>query len=261
MKKIIIYTMLVAITASSRLCAQSLDQIKIAADAGDPAAQFKLAERDPNHADMWYRKAAEQGYVPAEGKLGNLLLLHYRMGFELKPAKRAALADEALKWMTLAANQGDAQGQANLADVLVEGKLVKQDLIEAYKWGELATHGGGIISFPRISGASARDRATLKMTADQIAEAKRRVAEFQPHLPEKSDLPVPGFVKKLKLNGVVGGPSKRLATICDETFEKGESGTVKIDGKPVNIRCVDITDNSATVAVEGVENPVVLKLQ
>jgi hypothetical protein len=210
---------------------------------------------------MWYRKAAEQGYVPAEGKLGNLLLLHYRMSVTLKPEQRATLGDEALKWITLAANQGDAQGQANLADVLVEGKLARQDLVEAYKWGELATHGGGIISIPGISGASARDRATLKMTADQIAEAKLRVAEFQPHLPEKSDLPVPGFVKQLKLNGIVGGSSKRLATICDQTFEKGESGTVKIGGKPVNIRCVDITDNSATVAVEGVANPVVLKLQ
>lgn len=157
--------------------------------------------------------------------------------------------------------QGDAQGQANLADVLVEGKLAKQDLVEAYKWGELSTHGGGIINIPGIAGASARDRATLKMTANQIAEAKRRVAEFKPHLPEKSDLPVPGFVKKLKLNGVVGGPTKRLATICDETFEKGESGIVKIDGKSVSLRCVDITENSATVAVAGVENPVVLKLQ
>lgn len=241
--------------------AQSLDQIKIAADAGDPEAQYKLAQRDPNHAEIWYRKAANQGFVPAEGQLGNLLLLHYRMSIGQKSEQHAALGDEALKWITLAANQGDAQGQANLADVLVEGKLAKQDLVEAYKWGELSIHHPGIINIPGITGASARDRATLKMTADQITEAKRLVAEFKPHLPEKSDLPVPGFVKQLKLNGISGGPTKSFAIICNETFEKGEGGTVKIDGKSVSIRCLDITPTTAIVAVEGIENPVTLHME
>jgi hypothetical protein len=53
------------------------------------------------------------------------------------PTDRAAIADAAVKWITLAANLGDKQGQANLADVCLEDKLVKQDLIEAYKWGGL----------------------------------------------------------------------------------------------------------------------------
>jgi TPR repeat protein len=43
-----------------------------------------------------------------------------------------------IDWATLAANQGDKQGQANLAEIYLEGKLVKQDLIEAYKWGDLS---------------------------------------------------------------------------------------------------------------------------
>jgi hypothetical protein len=54
------------------------------------------------------------------------------------PTDRAAIADAAVKWITLAANLGDKQGQANLADVCLEDKLVKQDLIEAYKWGGVA---------------------------------------------------------------------------------------------------------------------------
>jgi len=56
----------------------------------------------------------------------------------VKPEVRAAIADEAIKWATLAANQGDKQGQANLAQIYLEGKWVKQDLIEAYKWGDLS---------------------------------------------------------------------------------------------------------------------------
>src|ERR1039458_4422221 len=62
----------------------ALAQIKAAADAGDPAAQDKLAEQfilraDTKQAESWYRKAAEQGYVHAQGKLGDMLLLRSRV--------------------------------------------------------------------------------------------------------------------------------------------------------------------------------------
>jgi TPR repeat protein len=62
----------------------TLEQIKIAADAGDPVAQDKLAETyimrsDTAHAEMLYRKAAAQDYVHAEGQLGNMLLMRSRM--------------------------------------------------------------------------------------------------------------------------------------------------------------------------------------
>jgi hypothetical protein len=242
------------------LSAQSLDQIKIAADAGDPVAQDKMGERDYANAEMWYRKAANQGYVHAQGRLGNLLLLRYRMSFNLKPDAKAALGDEAIQWMTLAANQGDPQGQANFADVCLEGKLVKQDLIEAYKWGELATHGGDLINIPGIMGSGSRDGAILKMNADQIAEAKGRVADFKPHLPNKSDVPTPAWVKQIKLNGISGGPAKRFATIGKETLEQGETGTVKVGGKTVAIKCLAITETTAKISIEGIDGTQTLNL-
>lgn len=260
MKKLIALFIFGVSCAFAQLSAQSLDEIKIAADAGDPAAQDKMAEKESAHAEMWYRKAANQGYVHAQGKLGNLLLLHYRMSFNLKPDAKAALGDEAIHWMTLAANQGDPQGQANLADVCLEGKLVKQDLIEAYKWGELAAQSVALINIPAISGRSSRDSAILKMNADQITEAKRRVADFKPHVPQKSDVPVPAWVKQIKLNGISGGPNKRFATIGNETFEKGESGAVKVSGKHVNIQCLEITDSTATISIEGVDGTQTLTL-
>ena len=231
--------------------APTLEQIKIAADAGDPAAQDKLAEKyimrvDTVHAEILYRKAAAQGYAHAQGQLGNMLLMRSQMAFSLKPAARAAIADEAVKWMTLAANQGDKQGQANLADVCLEGKLVKQDLIEAYKWGDLASR--GTLFGP---GASIRDSATLKMNADQIAEA---------HKPGKDELPEPAWVKKIKLNGISGPDDKRLAMIGNHTFEKGERGTVKIDGQSVVIQCLEITATTATISIEGIEGTRTLTL-
>ena len=252
------------VSTLAQLSAPSLEQIKIAADAGDPAAQDKLAETfilraDTAQAEMWYRKAAAQGYTHAQGQLGNMLLMRSRMTFGLKPDARAAIADEAVKWMTLAANQGDKQGQANIADVCLEGKLVKQDLIEAYKWGDLAAQ-GSLLNVATIAGRSTRDSATLKMNADQIAEARGRVAAFVPHQVQKSEMPEPAWVKKLKLNGISGTPAKHFATICNQTFEKGESRTVKIDGQPVAIQCLEITDSSTTIAIEGIEGTRTLHL-
>src|SRR5882724_11122874 len=100
----------------------SLVEIKAAAEAGDPAAQDKYAEKfilraDIKQAELWYHKAAEQGYAHAQGKLGNLLLSRSRPGYHNPPPELVALRDDAVKWSTLAANQGDSRGQADLADI------------------------------------------------------------------------------------------------------------------------------------------------
>ena len=128
MKRIILSVIFAASCAHAQFNQPPLDQIKIAADAGDPASQDKLAENfimhmDRARAETWYRKAAEQGYAHAEGKLGHMLLMRYSVNFNLKPDARAAVGDEALKWITNAANQGDKQGQTDLAGLCLEGKL------------------------------------------------------------------------------------------------------------------------------------------
>jgi hypothetical protein len=187
--------------------------------------------------------------------------------FGLKPdaqaatnAARAAINDEAVKWITLAANQGDKQGQADLADLYLEGKFVKRDLIEAYKWGELASQGMPEFYIPADRPRSIRDAAILKMNADQIAEAHKRVAAFTPHKPGKDELPEPAWVKKIKLNGINGPDDKRVALIGNHTFEKGDRGTIKIDGQSVVIQCLEITATTATISIEGIEGARTLNL-
>src|ERR1035437_6331527 len=77
---------LAAMPVSAQSPLPSLAHIKIAAEAGDPAAQDKLAEAfmmraDSEQAEIWYRKAAEHGFLHAQGRLGNMLLMHSRMSF------------------------------------------------------------------------------------------------------------------------------------------------------------------------------------
>jgi hypothetical protein len=261
MKRLIITLMFAAIMgASAQLTGQSLEQIKIAADAGDPVAQDALAVRDSANAEMWYRKAAQQGYAHSEGQLGHRLLSSSRTNFGLKAPDRAAMQDETLKWIILAANQGDAQGQADMALLRLNGELVKQDYVEAYKWGELCSESLHSDLFATPQGRSARDAAILKMDADQIAEAQHRVAAFVPHQPNKSDLPDPAWVQKIKLHGISGAGDHRLAIINDQTLEKGDQTALKIDSKSVKVTCLEIRDSSVSVSIDGIEGNRVLQM-
>jgi hypothetical protein len=259
-KSLTLALMFAAACAAAQSPAPTIEQLKIAADAGDPVAQDKLAARvDYKQGEVLYRKAAAQGYAHAQGKLGDMLFLRWQTAFGLKPAEKAALADETVRWATLAANQGDKLGQADLGRMYLEGKLVKLDLLEAYKWGELSARNPGM-DFAIYPGASTRDNAVLKMNASQIEAAHKRVAEFVPHQTLKSDLPEPGWVQRIKLNGISGTTDHRFAIINGKTFENGDQTAVKIDGKKVMVSCLEVRESSVSISIEGIEGTRELKM-
>ena len=104
-----ILTLLLAITlmfvpfVPSYANSRPITDITSNAERGDPVAQFELGEiykggglglpQDYNEAAKWYRKAADQGYAPAETALGTRLLNKND--------------EEAYKWYQKAAEQGD----------------------------------------------------------------------------------------------------------------------------------------------------------
>lgn len=238
--------------------AASLAETKIAAEAGDPAAQDKLAEAyairmDSKQAEAWYRKAAGQGYVHAQAKLGNMLLMRHRMSSGYSKGDLAAAGAEAVKWLLHAANQGERAAQADLASVYLDGKLVKLDLAESYKWGELATQGSPLQA-TTITGRSYRDAATLKMTPDQIEEARKRVASFVPRQLKMFDLPAasaPDWLSQIKLMGLSGRPGHRFAIINNQTFQRSDVSPIKVGTNTVTVRCLEIRDASVIVSIDG----------
>jgi hypothetical protein len=110
-----------------------------------------------------------------------------------------------------------------------------------------------IRKFIVFSGDSIRNAAILKMNADQIAEARKRVAAFVPHKPQQSDLPEPAWVQKIKLVGMSGTPDHRLAFINNKTFEKGDQFAVKIGEKLVTVHCLEIRESSVVISIEGLD--------
>jgi hypothetical protein len=53
----------------------------------------------------------------------------------------------------------------------------------------------------------------------------------------------------LKLKGISGLPPRRLAVINNHTFEAGEEAEVSTTNGRMNIRCLEISENTATVQV------------
>ena len=82
--------------------------------------------QDPVEAAQWYRKAAEQGYGPAQNNLG----VFYRSGIGV-PNNLV----EAYKWLTLSAAQGIEEAKVTLRDLashmtseqIAEGKRLSQE--------------------------------------------------------------------------------------------------------------------------------------
>ena len=117
-----------------------------------------------DEAVKWYRKAAEQGLPMGQNNFGAM----YDQGRGL-PQNLA----EAAKWFRKAAEQGLPVGQRNLGRFHADGRGVPKDFIEAYKWLRLSSQRGDTEARKILDGIA------LRMTAEEIAEARRRAEEFR----------------------------------------------------------------------------------
>jgi len=162
-------------------CGQNINALRKTAEQGDAGAQLKLGEdylfglgvpQNDAEAAKWFRKSAEQGLAWSQFMLGGCY--ERRQGVPKDDA-------EAVKWFRKAAEQGFFLAQFNLGKAYENGDGVPQDFIEAYKWFNLAAAKREIKDF-----IEARDELTTRMTAAQIAEGKKRAAEFVPKKSEPS---------------------------------------------------------------------------
>jgi TPR repeat protein len=159
------------------------------ASAGDAHSQVEVADlyvragnvadQDPNRriaAEMsasdytiaadWYRKAAEQGFVPGQLHLAAL----YRDG---KGVVRDMV--QAAEWYRKAAEQGDADAQATLGLLYSIGQGVPHNNVEACFWLDLAA---AVKGPNQEKYAASRQSIVARITVDQLEEVQERVAKW-----------------------------------------------------------------------------------
>ena len=106
------------------------------AETGDPEAQYQLAHyyalmRDHDLANLWYRKAAEQGHANAQLELGQRLYVGINIQKDLP---------EALSWIEKAAAQGQDSAQYMMGEFYEQGTIVERDKEKAREWYEKAAN-------------------------------------------------------------------------------------------------------------------------
>jgi TPR repeat protein len=123
----VILTLLVFLAFTTPVSAQVTDDIRKAAESGDPKAQYEMGrqlERAKSPAAEivdWYTKSAEQGHMPAQEVLGMM----YSKGMYVSRDFVTAY-----KWSYLAAGQNGPLGPA-LLEALKE--VMTSEQIEAGK--------------------------------------------------------------------------------------------------------------------------------
>lgn len=154
------------------------------AEAGDPAAQFKLGVRyehgegvsqDYAQAAAWYRKAALQEHSRSEAPV----LAQFALGVLYERGQGVPQNFvHATAWYRKAADRGHLGAQAALSVLCVAGQGVTQDLVEAHMWLNIAASRASGVEHTKF--AEARDRLAARMTPVQITEAQRRASSWRP---------------------------------------------------------------------------------
>ena len=134
---------------------RTIEDLVVRAKEGDAEAQNELGslyyagedvEQDDTEAVRWIKRAADQGYSPAQYNLG---LLYFR-------------------------------SRGGLGYMLVYGAGVDEDYVLAYMWLELAGN-GATSDFTRRLYAQQLDELAQRMTPDQIVDAKRLARDWEVH--------------------------------------------------------------------------------
>ena len=149
-----------------------------AAEKGFTVAQYELGvaydngkglKRNYAEAVKWYRKAAEQGFTEAQTNLGYA----YEQGQGVKRDYA-----ESIKWYQKAAEKGSIDAQFNLGLIYITGKGVAPDMVTAYMWFSLVSADGDPQAMRNVV------QLKQRMTPDQIAQARNKIADWQQKNPK-----------------------------------------------------------------------------
>ncbi len=157
--------------------ADLVSRLVASANGGNVADEFRLGQlyvrgrgvpTDETAALGWFRKAADQGYAPAQALVGEA----YRYGQGVTRSDATAI-----RWFRKAADQGFPSAQSSLGLMYAKGLGVPVDRVQAYKWLALAASIDGNWRGWRTTDhelyVQRRDDLAHKITTTEIAAAAK----------------------------------------------------------------------------------------
>lgn len=181
----------------------------------DTLRGYAPAQKKPEKAIEWYKKAAEQGHVPAQARLGEIYYKKKWMEQDYKEAakwleKAAEQGDalsqhylailyykgygvsrnykKAIKLLRKVADKGDASAQFQLAFEYYQGKVIKQNYKESIKWFRKSADQGYFLAYNFLAWIYATAKDPRYLDAEQALDyahkamkKKRVIGRFMAH--------------------------------------------------------------------------------
>jgi TPR repeat protein len=150
--------------------------------AAGPVQDTELAEVEFARGDLvaslsLWRKAAEQGYAPAQARMGDML-------------DKAEEDDAAVEWYRKAAAQGNAAGEDGLGQMYAKGEGVKKDLEQARLYIEKAADKNYVPSLLALMDAYRRGGLGIVADAAKADALEARVIALMPSYKKTLEKPV-----------------------------------------------------------------------
>jgi len=187
-------------------------KLRQAAQEGNPAAIFQIArrytdglgvEKDLSEAALWYERAANIDFAPAQyvignfhekgiglekdlktaanwyvkaADAGNIVAMHNLAVLHATPGALTETPDmaQAFKWFEKAADNGIRDSQVNLGIFYTKGIGTERDLVQAYKWFAVAGKSGD------KDATAKRDVIGEALRPEQLEEARDIVKAWRP---------------------------------------------------------------------------------
>ena len=147
-----------------------------------PAQVTELAETEFARGDLvaslgLWKKAAEQGYAPAQARMGDML-------------DKAEEDEAAVEWYQKAAAQGNAAGEDGLGQMYAKGEGVKKDLEQARLYIQKAAEKNYVPSLLAMMDAYRRGGLGIAADAAKADEFEARVIAQMPSYKKTLERPV-----------------------------------------------------------------------
>jgi len=244
----LIVSLFLGTLAWSHAAVPDLAQLKVAAERGDAVAQFeyslKIAISNSNESFAMALKSAQQGYGPAEDKVGS----HYARIAAFAGKDKPSIERLAVRYTSRAAFKGIPAALERLSSFYARGIAVPKEPFMAYGFLAVALReAGGPKELRAIAYKLNLDQLISKVSTDDIARGEQFARQFR--VGSDNFVEVDLLVKQMRLNAVVERDGKKMVIVNQTRFGEGETKALNIDGEMVDVRCIKIEGKTAELAV------------
>ena len=252
--KLLLASVLLGTVALAQSNIPDLAKLKLAAEAGNAAAQHEYASRialsNAKESFEFNLKSANQGFGPAEDVVGQ----HYLSMAPYDAKDGGKLERLGVRYTSRAAFKVIPNAQANLSECYERGTALPKNPALSYAWMALALRtAGGPGSMSALVYKMRLDQLVARIPSSAIIEGQKLAESIRAGSPEMNPVEADLIVAQMRITGFFFGDGRKAVMVNQVRFSKGETKALPIDGDAVALLCTAIEGKSAKFKMSAYE--------